>query len=78
LLTKNEFAVTLPGRIASLNVAETLVPTATPVAVLSGLVGGTTVGGVVSGAPGEVTVRLTGRVVFPVPLVVFVKVTVSL
>src|SRR5512134_1241968 len=30
------------------------------------------------GAGAAVTVRLTGRVVFPVPLVVFVKVTVSL
>jgi hypothetical protein len=75
-LRMNDVAVTLPERIGSLNVAVTLVPTATPVALLSGLVGGLTMGGVVSGA--AFTVRLTVRVVFPVPLVEFVKVTVSL
>jgi hypothetical protein len=37
----------------------------------------TNVGGVVSTVP-ALTIKLTERVVFPVPLVVFVKVTVSL
>jgi hypothetical protein len=71
--TVNEDAVTLAGATASLNVAVTAAPTATPVALLAGAVE-LTVGEVVSAAaglsaasPGNVSAVISARLVDPSP-----------